>query len=369
MTNLDINSVVPKSALQAVKLNDSLQGAKSSHYCKKGGQTNWDIAHSWFYAGDDQAYSTNNENFYYVGKVIYSYDTHFLIAAKYDGITLFNYNYYSSTTSQHQSKVRQAIPANETVLTFDIYGFEILPVVVYNGKVKNKATLRAHRSNIELVVKHIIGLADKASRARKRKEEYLDECLEYITKINIYCKAFGISHLKKDLPVFECTDTSEIANLLSIAYEKDLQATKKRKAREARERKLKEAQDLIDAQDSIKEWKYLYTGQVSYRISENFLRPVTVPLSKCTSEEQYTRLNYIESSKGSRLPLKECKMIWKIANRANTNSQGVRFGNDDKFKFGYYNLIEVTSKGDIQIGCHFLKFSELEEVAKRMGWV
>lgn len=77
----------------------------------------YEIAHLWAHQTQQEAYKPNR-SFYFDGKSIYSYGSHFEIARLVDvphednPVVLFNDTSYSNTTSQHQYAVRNAIPSD-----------------------------------------------------------------------------------------------------------------------------------------------------------------------------------------------------------------------------------------------------------------
>lgn len=67
-------------------------------------KTNRQVAEAW-----SRGQSAEGSNFFTDGITIWSYGYHFPIAKKVNGRILFNPTYYSSSTSKHQSLVRQTI--------------------------------------------------------------------------------------------------------------------------------------------------------------------------------------------------------------------------------------------------------------------
>ena len=65
-----------------------------------------EVAHVW--ANRQQPYGESG-SIYFDGKIIYSYGTHFPIAAHYKDIVLFTLADYSVSTAKHKSIVRSAI--------------------------------------------------------------------------------------------------------------------------------------------------------------------------------------------------------------------------------------------------------------------
>lgn len=76
---------------------------------------NSQVAHVWA-SGDQRSGRSNNGNFYFEGRILYSYGSHFAVGVRLnDGRAVLNADSYSISTSGHQSDARSAVSHMETI--------------------------------------------------------------------------------------------------------------------------------------------------------------------------------------------------------------------------------------------------------------
>lgn len=173
------------------------------------------VAHAWVYGDED--YNCRGGNIFGEGDKIYSYGHHFTIAKKMlvkgKPVVLMNNSYYSSSTSKHQSLVRQAIPYNwETIYVND--------------------PSASSQSNIEVLLQEIKESLSKIPRARTKKEFHL-RCANGYRETIHKLTAIG---LKKDVKL-SAGDKRLIAEPYSLeTYVTDIAGYMKQKALDDKKR-------------------------------------------------------------------------------------------------------------------------------------
>ncbi len=132
----------------------------------------------------DHSISGNSSRMYTEGGKIFSYGSHFCIANVLHSVTLFNSGNYSNSrvTPKHKSLVRYHL-RGEVI--------EVPNPEIYSGE--------EHLQNLEWLVKQKRHALDMASRARKRKQSWLDQAEKYSANIDRYMELFpqAIAHRLK----------------------------------------------------------------------------------------------------------------------------------------------------------------------------
>jgi hypothetical protein len=179
-----------------------------------------EIPHLWMHKVQRSARNAGG-NLYFEGDVIYSYGSHFPLAAhvtnaKGKPAILINSGRYSVTTSGHQSGVRQAIPSD--AVTFEV------PNVSETRYLSND-----HARNIKHFQDEIEQASVKASRARSNRESHLQGAVKFAESLKGYCKFFGLK-----CPKVKLYGIDDLPSLKAELIKKQIAETKKRKAEEKR---------------------------------------------------------------------------------------------------------------------------------------
>ena len=285
--------------------------------------TNSQVTHAWYYS-DNVELKKQPNNLYYEDCTIYSYGNHFPLATKYENCILFNNDSYSSTTSQHQAQVRNAIPYSAYIISYS----GLVTNVDYQWGHNKERKKKAHKANYEIIEKYFNSMLDRASRARANKEHYLSNAEQALYDMNFYTKKFKCGFKQKSYD-FGSFDSSGHKKQLKIASEKKAQAEKRKKVKD------------------LKEWRkhkkeYLYTnGFIALRVSD------------CKG--------YVESSQGAKFAVKHCRLVWDLVCKAKSANKTTQ----PQVKLGIHTLHQVSKLG-IVIGCHNIKFEELELIYKEL---
>lgn len=326
------------------------------------------IAHLWAHQEQDNA--RNSGNFYFSGRTIYSYGSHFAIAEimeDNENIVFFTRHEHSNTTSKHKSVVRRAIPDYKTVIT-----------------VSNPRHLRKYNEEFWLEVAQFTKMiysaieASKTQRIRpktvvihkERAEGFKNDAIKFLSAFGLTVETLenksrlsykrnraGVSiqklwYKKNNLPKakFEEIKTLLTTDFLgndadTLLIQKQLADKKEWEQKQARVKREKSKQHKL-ALIKLEEWKQgenVSTYQFNNHVSECYLR---------------AKDGRVETSQGADVDYKEAKVLYL----ALKNSKDV-LGKE----IGRYTVVENTPE-HIKIGCHIINKVIVNEFAKAQEW-
>jgi hypothetical protein len=273
---------------------------------------NSELAHVYAQQSQDSGRNANG-SFYFRGKTLYSYGSHFPICKfvtneRGDNALLFTERTYSNTTAKQISLTRNA--TNQ-----------------YNKVYCNNPD-STHADNFKAWTVEANKSADKLAKAKK-PILYLNE-LGYISnKVNVYASFFGIEIPESLTTILNIKDKSEY--LEHAEKQSILLAEKMRVQKLAEKKKFKE---------SFKKWQNFEIPYLYGRVDYDFLR---------LNNER------IDTTQGVQIPVEIAKKLYnKIVD--NTSKVGEKILN-----------FEVSSVGnEIKIGCHTFKKSYLLQFGAKL---
>lgn len=77
----------------------------------------------------------------------------------------------------------------------------------------------------------------------------------------------------------------------------------------------------------------------------------------------------IQTSWGATVPATVAPWLWELVTNARSKALKTVFTVADNIRVGDYRLEEVHATGDITVGCHVIAYSELELMAKALGYI
>lgn len=202
------------------------------------------VIHAWIYGDED--FTGRASRVFGRGNELYSYGHHFVLAKKVirkGKTTIFvNNSTYSSSTTKHQSLVRQAIP----------YDWEVIYVDDPSASLQ---------SNVLVCLINLKQVLVLASKARSRKSWYLACANGHRDRIHSL-QAFG---LKKDIKL-TASDKRLIAEPFSLSSfvvdtAEYLKQEKRNEAKKLRNRKKADAARAIKHEQSKQKW---LAGEIHY---------------------------------------------------------------------------------------------------------
>lgn len=275
--------------------------------------TNSELAHA--YAAQSQNEGRNpNGSFYFHGKTLFSYGSHFPIC-KFttneagERVLLFTERTYSNTTAKQISLARNATSHFEKIYCA-------------NPNETHEHNFNAWRVDAELT-------ARKLERAKK-PILYLNELQSIGERANIYASFFGVSIPEPLALVLGIKDKNEYTE---YAKQKNELAKKLEKARQLKAKK--------EFKESFKKWQNLEIPYLYARGSYDFLR---------------LNAERVDTTQGVQIPAELAKRIYNSI-KSNTLSVG-----DKVLNF----TVNAIGK-EIKIGCHTFKRSYLLDFGAKLG--
>lgn len=254
------------------------------------------------------------------GAKIFSYR---LMIGRYIGETLVIFgDSTTNTTNQHLSKLRYAAGTQTKLHVLDV-----------TSSTYNAMQVRRYLPDLLL----------KASKARANREMYLNEAKYIMAQAN----AFFDLEENTTYPRFD------VAKELGVDLAELAKAA--RQAEKLKRQKLIEraARIAADNAEAISKWR----DDTS----------VCLPWNVAGSADTMLRVvgDEIETSRGAKVPLSVAPTLWKMVLRAKAKHNDYTPG----IELGHYKLNKISSEGDITVGCHFIKFRELERMARKLDYV
>jgi len=284
------------------------------------------LPHAWAWPRHpgDNATSGSRGNIFFDGDVVYSYGRHFPIAAWTRDAggnlcILFTTRSYSHTTSKHCGDVRDAIPPGVTVYRVE-------------------HVLDANVANADTLAKNYFNALDKASRARERKESYIETARQMLAECGAYCEAFNVANPLDG----QSLDHIDLKAIRAAKIEAE------KRAKEVAERRAVEAIAL---------WRS--GGRVE--------------LSRHLDTMLRVHGDNIQTSRGAEFSISEARrvlpLLLRVRETRTENDPAYTFKRDGlaaPLRVGSFPIDQVTREG-VHAGCHFVKWEEICSAARLIG--
>jgi len=292
--------------------------------------SNSELTHVW--ANQTQTHGKGS-NIFFEHDSIYSYGYHFKLAqhvTNKDGkkCVFFNDRSYSNSTSKHQTLVWRSIPAN--VQFFKVQSF-------FND-IENSTN--AHLENLKSYLEYAKDAQQKAIKATKLKNGYIEQAKIAIDVFEKYVSFFGLSEFLWEYRTLQ-NRYNELTNWI---YEyQNSEEFKTWQIKKADNERKAEQKRLEKAKDDILEFRQFKISSI-YNLGQYFLR-----YNKETDN--------VETSGG----VKMTKSVFLLAYQRlknNTLQIGQHVGD-----FTYNGLKD----GFLSVGCHKIKVDEVESLLAELG--
>lgn len=349
------------------------------------------VAHLW---ANEQQESANGSNFYFEGSSIYSYGRHFeagrIVRNERGEIAyLINEEKYSSSTSQHQNYIRQAIPTGAKVFSVgdnmsnsgnmrfvvsqletikdtverykkarteiyyrDIWGaFKSLMAYIDFFDMQSPKQLLKKNVNEWLGTKH--ELAWKSDRV---KQEHVRE-LKRIFRILLDHQSLEVLGTVNVIIDEICGDGTWVDYVARCQRWRESQDAKEAAAIERRRIENEALKKTLE--ERIQMWK---AGEI---------RELNASWNYTSNDEPNVWLRIkngkIETSKGVELSQTEAERLWK---RIKSFHDGAQFQHDLARDSSGHNWAFNKYQNDVlTAGCHRIAYSEMEEIAMKLGFM
>lgn len=285
---------------------------------------NRQLAHLWAAQSKPRG---KGHNFYFEGPTIYSYGAHFPIAsfvAMPNGgrCVLFTTDRYGQATSKHINYARSALFG----LGVNVFTVPHVPVAT----MRDGSAAVHHPDNVRAYLARIDAKKLEAARARKHREMLLGE----------------LARLQQEAELYRATFAPDMAAITMTVTDDELREAL------AVKRAAEKAQAERDAAKNAE-------ARAEWRAGEGFTAPGDTMLRLSRNGEN------IETSRGANVPVSVAPRLWVMVQR-------VRLG--EVFELppgasavGSFQLRDITACGDLIVGCHHIRFAELDAMAGVLG--
>lgn len=348
------------------------------------------VAHLW---ANEKQESANGSNFYFEGESIYSYGRHFeagrIVRNKRgEKAYLINDRYYSSTTSRHQYYVREAIPTGSKVfsvgynmsntgnMAFATSGLESIKDAIEKYK---KARTELPYQNVWGAFKNLMGyieffdMGTPQRLLKKSANEWLGTNHELSRKSDKIKREY-VRELKRIFQILLNHQALEVLGTVIVIVDEVCgegtwlkyreRVEKHRISREVQEveklRKLKELEEerSRDFYEKLEKWK---SGEL------DFLHACSLTSYNKPNVWMRIKGGIIETSKEIKIGIGEARRMWQVVSLLHRGGQ-FRHGlvedvDGNKWSINRYENDILTA------GCHRIAYSEMESIAKQLGWV
>ena len=280
------------------------------------------VAHIWAQQNQYEG-RTSSGNFYFTDKTLYSYGNHFIVGKfeQHNGnrCILMSTRTYSVTTSSQQAIARQAIRNN--------------PLPVFYVPCPEEFGV----ANKTIWDREIKALLEKAATARTKRDSIMREVTDLATMANSYAT------------FFELPWTVEVP---ALSEEFCTNIRKGNKERALQERIRKETKERAEAHikaTCVSEWLLGVSDSIPYRY-----RPQDALLR--------VRGDEVQTSHGATVSISEALGILPLIRHCRQMETGV-IATGRTHHIGQFPVKEIMSNGDMVVGCHSIKWGEIEKIA------
>lgn len=348
------------------------------------------VAHLW--ANESQE-SANGSNFHFEGQSIYSYGGHFEVGRivrnkRGEKAYLINDIYCSSFTSKHQCCVRDAIPTGSKVFSVGYNMSNTGNMAFVTSRLESiKDAIEKHkRARTELPYQNVwgafknlmgyiefFGMGTPQSLLKKSANKWLGTNHELSRKSD-KIKREHVSELKRIFQILLNHQALEVLGAVNVVVDEVCgegtwlkyreRVEKHRISREVQEveklRKLKELEEerSRDFHEKLEKWK---SGEL------DFLH--ACDLTSYDKPNVWMRIKggIIETSKEIKIGIEEARRMWQVVSLLHQGGQ-FRHGlvedvDGNRWRINWYENDILTA------GCHRIAYSEMESIAKQLGWV
>lgn len=347
------------------------------------------VAHLW---ANEKKESGKGSNLFFEGRSIYSYGYHFEVGRIVrnkcgEKAYLLNDKYYSSSTCQHQRYVRSAIPTGSKVfsvgynmsddgsMAFITSRLELIKEVIEKyKKVRTSLSYRdvwgVFRSLMDYI--EFFNMGTPKSLLKKSANEWLGTNHELSRKSD-KIKREHVRELKRIFQILLNHQALKILGTVNVVVDEvcgegtwakyTIRCQRWTEGCEKREaivlekaRKEEEARNKA-LEERIQMWKSGEISQLSYYCwSENDQLNVWLRIKN----------GKIETSKGIKVELTEAERLWRLIKVFHNGGQ---FQHDLALDVTGYRWAFNRYENDmLTAGCHRIAYSEMESIAKQLGW-
>lgn len=268
---------------------------------------------------------------------LFSYGHHFVIGAFVNAevgrVCLFNADKASVTTSRHQGEAKAAARHHPCM-------------TVKNPRPKNE---QDHRDNIVGLLELAEYLEAKAKRSRTYGVQYAENALRFRRDAHTYASWFGLGSI-------------DLTNILAESREREARLQEEYAARVEESARLQ----MIRDQENQKARRAQYREHFDLWLSGSFS---PCPSAYWTDEDGSVYLrrkaDFVETSANVKVPWEDALKVFRFAKLCRARCRGWKNTIGSKVYVGDFSLDAVSETGDLTIGCHFLSWKRISELAEK----
>jgi len=329
------------------------------------------LAHIWASQSYPRGHSGDKRMLFH-GGAIYSYGTHFPIAAFLSsGSVLWNYEGHSSSTGKHKSLVAQAMHGlkirriyvcmahMEQIISWaradrEEVGAATIPSSEWPAEEKKRLFDEACAYHAKQAATYI----GKAKRARTRAGHYSAQAVKQLDIIKALSEFLGYKEESTNFDRLRKQAESEMAASADAAKAR---VAKQEAARADLREALKDFPSRWRAHETLAISKNEKTGCDSYLVTTRHWEEVDGATLVRRSKDGTT----VETSRGANVTWNEALKLYTFA--ARIRAKGESWTPPSDTKCGPYRLSRIEANGDSLIGCHTLTWDAMNQLAMREG--
>lgn len=328
------------------------------------------VAHLWAHQSQDHAKSGNG-NCSFRDRTLYSYGTAIarIVDSPRGPVGLISNHKYSITTSQHQSSARSALGYGDAIV---MPQFTVPIIGEYYGDMES-----AHVTNLAYFHNQYKSEFKRLKRTNSLWQSVPEFLAPYIDTLKLYAETFAL-----ELPAIDVeSDIREITEARAKRETPEAIAKREKSAEQRCERSRRDFREVrgIFGEDWREGWNKnsLFTEEdraarreALAAVNEDRIGAwraggnIRLPYHLDTMLRVHG--NEIQTSRGAVFPVDHGKKAFQLIARIRATGQEYQ-RNGHTIHLGHFPLDRIDAEGNVQAGCHFVKWSEIELCAQQLG--
>lgn len=321
---------------------------------------NSQLAHVW---AQQTKESGKGSNMFFEGRSIYSYGKHYLIATfktnhKGESCVLINSESYSHSTGQHTSYVSQAV-SNKLIFRLPI---SLEDTEHESISVKRKDELWLHYSIKATQLRDKIKGCKTLNTLESTYTAYTHLCEQANAFSSFFSYPNRLQVFKSIEAIYENKKASFIAQIA-------LKETPEYKAKQEQAKAKRLAREAQLMKEDISRW-FKHESLLYYTprdFPNIYLRLTGIALYG-------DKPTHIETSQGASFPISDAIEAFKIikAHKKLVDTKDLLetvFYDTAKPELGDFTIDSIDNNGNVKAGCHFVKYEEIERMAKLLNLI
>ena len=318
-----------------------------------------EVCHVWASRSQD---SGRAGNVFFEDDTIYSYGRHFPLATfrkmpNGETVVLFTADSYSVSTAKHICRVQEALYGLD-------YKVVTLPAALWKDDYRYRVFGRGDSPYILGKGYFLQQIADTFKLSSRARDHAFMHCLAACRLIQAL-KLWGRLHRRK--AVYSFTDADRAIICRAIGRKRT--AADRAAAKEAR-RQEQIAADMIELEKvcggSIVDYWHKHGRLPAKDWSTGNIRSMYDLPTMCRLSDDRKE---VITSRGARVPTEHAKRLLPLILRARRQNKAYKIPPEKPIRIGHYVLNEISETGDVRIGCHLIKWVEVEYIGRELGLI